>query len=96
MADAPETKELYVTALSVGDVVFAGIPGEPFTEVGLKIKAQSKHALTMPVCLANGCEGYYPTQDAFDEGGYEAETAKYVAGTAEKLIDASVELINSL
>ena len=50
----------------------------------------------MPSNLANGCEGYYPTQAAFDEGGYEAETAKYVAGTAEKLAAAAVELINSL
>lgn len=96
LKDAPEERELYVTALIVGDVAFAGIPGEPFTEVGRIIKNGSKFPLTMPSCLANGCEGYYPTQAAFDEGGYEAETAKYVAGTAEKLAAASVELINSL
>ena len=96
LKDAPNERELYVTALIVGDVAFAGIPGEPFTEVGRIIKNGSKYALTMPSCLANGCEGYYPTQAAFDEGGYEAETAKYVAGTAEKLAAASVELINSL
>lgn len=96
LKDAPDERELFVTALAIGDMVFAGIPGEPFTEVGRSIKNQSKFELTMPSCLANGCEGYYPTQAAFDEGGYEAETAKYVAGTAEKLIEASVALINSL
>jgi hypothetical protein len=96
LKDAPDQRELYVSALIVGDVAFAGIPGEPFTEVGRIIKNGSKYALTMPSCLANGCEGYYPTQAAFDEGGYEAETAKYVAGTAEQLAAASVELINSL
>lgn len=96
LKNAPDERDLYVTALIVGDVAFAGIPGEPFTEVGRSIKNQSKFTLTIPSCLANGCEGYYPTQAAFDEGGYEAETAKYAAGTAEKLIEASVELINSL
>ena len=96
LRNEPDQRDLYVSALIVGDVAFAGIPGEPFTEVGRIIKNGSKYALTMPSNLANGCEGYYPTQAAFDEGGYEAETAKYVAGTAEKLAAAAVELINSL
>ena len=96
LMDYPEEKELYVTAVSVGDVVFAGFPGEPFTDIGRGIKANSKFTLTMPACCANGYEGYYPMQSAYDEGGYEARTARYVAGTAEKLIAASTEVVNGL
>lgn len=96
MKAMPEECQLYVTALRIGDWALAGIPGEPFTEVGLQIKARSRHILTMPVCAANGYEGYYPIKAAFDEGGYEAETARYVAGTAENLVDTSVALLNSL
>ncbi len=92
----PDEKELYVTAVSVGDVVFAGFPGEPFTDIGRGIKTNSKFTLTVPACCANGYEGYYPMQSAYDEGGYEARTARYVAGTAEKLIAASTEIVNSL
>jgi len=92
----PDNKNLTVSALSVGDMVFAGFPGEPFTDMGREIKNNSKFTLTMPVCAANGYEGYYPVQSAFDEGGYEAATSNYVAGTAEKLIDASTEIINSM
>ena len=96
LMDYPDEKELYVTAVSVGDVVFAGFPGEPFTDIGRGIKANSKFTLTMPACCANGYEGYYPMQSAYDEGGYEARTARYVAGTAEKLIAASTEVVNGL
>ncbi len=96
MMSRPDDKELIVTALSVGDVVFAGFPGEPFTDVGRAVKKNSKFALTMPLCCANGYEGYYPTAQAFSEGGYEVLTAVYKEGTAEKLIEASTEIVNSL
>ena len=92
----PDEKELYLTAVSVGDVVFAGFPGEPFTDVGRAVKANSKFTLTIPACAANGYEGYYPVKSAFDEGGYEALNARYVGGTAEKLVEVSTEVVNGL
>lgn len=96
MQSMPEYKELIVTAVSVGDVVFAGFPGEPFTEMGRQVKNNSPFTLTIPACCANGYEGYYPMEDAFAENGYEANSSRYVAGTAEKLVEASVEIIKSL
>ena len=96
MEKMPDEKELVLTGISVGDVAFASLPGEPFTDVGREIKKNSKFTLTIPACCANGNEGYYPTKNAFDEGGYEALTSKYVAGTAEKLIETSIEIINKL
>ena len=96
LADLPDEKELVLTAVSVGDMVFAGFPGEPFTKVGTSVKEASKFTLTMPACCANGYEGYYPTENAFTEGGYEANSARYRRGTAEKLIEESIKLVNSL
>ncbi|MBQ8759291.1 MAG: hypothetical protein IJZ20_06335, partial [Clostridia bacterium] len=96
LVSKPDNKELILTAVAIDDAVFAGFPGEPFTEVGIKVKQNSPFSLTIPACCANGYEGYYPMQSAFDEKGYEASTARYVAGTAEKLIEASSEIINSL
>ena len=92
----PDEKELYLTAVSVGDVVFAGFPGEPFTDIGRGVKANSKFTLTVPACAANGYEGYFPMKSAFDEGGYEALNARYKGGTAEKLIEVSTQIINNL
>jgi len=96
LQDKPDEKELYLTAVAVGDVVFVGFPGEPFTEVGRTVKANSGYTLTITACCANGYEGYYPVQSAFEEGGYEAATARYQAGTAEKIMEASTELVKQL
>ena len=92
----PDEKELYITAVAVGDVVFAGFPGEPFTDMGRAVKNASKFTLTMPACAANGYEGYYPTIDCFNESGYEVRSSRYKAGTAEKIVETSIEIINNL
>ena len=92
----PDEKELILTAVAVGDAVFAGLPGEPFTDVGRGIKNGAHFTLAMPTCCSGGYEGYYPMQSAYDEGGYEARTARYAAGTAEKLIEESLQLVNGL
>lgn len=91
-----EKKEIYITALSIGDFVIAGFPGEPFTEMGRQVKNNSKFTLTMTACAANGYEGYYPTNECFELGGYEVFNASYKQGTAEKIIEASIEVVNSL
>ena len=96
LVNCPDEKELLVTSLRIGQVVFAGFPGEPFTDIGRAIKANSKFTLTLPVCVANGYEGYYPMLSVYSEGGYEFNTARYVAGVAESLIEASTEIVNAL
>ncbi len=96
MTTMPEEKELVMTALSVGDMAFACFPGEPFTDIGRAVKKNSKFALTIPVCCANGYEGYFPTEQAFSEGGYEVLTTSYARGSAEKVLEASTEIVNSL
>lgn len=96
LMDYPEYKDLCITALSVGDVCFAGFPGEPFTGVGLAVKEKSPFTLTITACCANGYEGYYPMASAFDEGGYEVLTAQYAKGCAEAIIDSSVRVMGKL
>lgn len=96
MESVPDERELHLTALSVGDWAVAGIPGEPFTEIGKAIKKESLFTLTMPACCTNGMEGYYPSADCFEEGGYEVRNARFVKGIAEAITDGSVELVNSL
>jgi len=95
LANVKGDKELVVTAISAGGVAFAGFPGEPFTEVGRSIKEKSKFELTIPVGAANGYEAYYPTKQAFSEGGYEVAGTRLVEGTAEKLVETSAEMINN-
>ncbi len=96
LMDFPEEQTAPLTALAVGEAVFAGFPGEPFTDIGRAVKEESRFTLTIPCCCANGYEGYIPMDRCFDEGGYEAVTAKFRRGTAEKIIENSLNLINNL
>ena len=92
----PETDSLPVSAIRIGPAVFVGLPGEPFNGIGLGLKENSPFEVTLPCCLVNGGQGYFPMYDCYAEGGYEAGSSNFKAGVAERLIEAGTELINSL
>jgi hypothetical protein len=92
----PDLITLYVSALVCGGIAITGAPGEPFTEIGRQVKAASPYALTLYCCCANGCEAYFPTRDAYAEGGYEARSSTFRAGVAEALIEHSVAVLRAL
>ena len=69
-------------------LAFVGIPGEPFTEIGRRIKAESSTAMTFVCCITNGDYGYFPTANAYQEGGYEAPASIFGLTVAEDLIAA--------
>jgi len=96
LENGPDYFTLYLNAVRLGGVVITGLPGEPFTEIGRSIKAQSPCDYTIVCCCANGYEAYYPTKEAYDEGGYEARSSEFKAGIAERLIEGSVEMLKSI
>ncbi|MBQ7500043.1 MAG: hypothetical protein IJT91_04025 [Clostridia bacterium] len=69
---------VYLQGVKLGDIYFAGMPGEMFAELGLDLKARSPFDKTVCVELANGCFGYIATKKAFAEGGYEVSLDRYV------------------
>ena len=88
--------DLNVCCVGFGDVAFIGLPGEPFTQIGLEIKSKSPFTVTIPCCNTNGSEGYFPTDDALLENGYEAQSSLFLPGVAPKLVSCSVEILNGL
>jgi len=52
--------------------------------------------LVLPCGLTNGYEGYFPTREAYDEGGYEARASCYKSGVAETIAEAAREILNDL
>lgn len=97
-SDSP-TVAAEVQALRLGDAVFVGLPGEPFVELGLRLKHDSPFPHTYVAGLANGCEGYIPTRNAFDEGGYEVTTArssKLHPDAGDTMVAAGTELLQEL
>jgi hypothetical protein len=47
------------------------VNGEPFAELALEVKRRSPITNTFFLGYSNGCLGYLPTPEAFDEGGME-------------------------
>ncbi|MBE6958156.1 MAG: hypothetical protein E7447_03260 [Ruminococcaceae bacterium] len=92
----PEFIDLTLTGVRLGNIALVGIPGEPFTDIGVGIKDTEGWDLILPCALTNGSQGYFPMQSAFDEGGYEARTSRYKAGVAERIIQGGKELLEKM
>jgi hypothetical protein len=92
----PDHIDLVLTGIRIGNVALLGMPGEPFTDVGVGIKEAEGWDLVLPCALMNGYEGYFPMKSAFDEGGYEARTSRYKTGVAEKIIAGGKALLDEL
>lgn len=88
--------DVHVTGMSVGDFCVVGIPGEPFCEIGMRIRSASPFKAQFVFGLTNGCEGYLPTRDAFGVNGYESRTSKFLPGVGETMVEAGIEVANDL
>jgi len=97
MKKGPDHFDILVTSLAIGDsLAFAGLPGEPFVDIGRAVKARSPFRTTIVTCLTNGSEGYIPSTKAHADGGYEALSSRFAAPTGDELVDAQVEQLKAL
>jgi neutral ceramidase len=71
LAEAAETLEVTLQALRVGDLAICAIPFETLVEIGLELKRRSPFPRTMVIGVANGYDGYLPTPEQHELGGYE-------------------------
>ena len=92
----PEFFNLDLYGIAIGDISLVGIPGEPFTSIGRGLKEAENWDLVLPVCLINAYAGYFPSRNAYDEGGYESRSSIYKAGVAEQIVEDGTELLKQL
>jgi hypothetical protein len=59
-------------ALRIGNAQVVAIPGEPFVDIGLRIKESFPGQNTVVVGYANGNVGYIPYRRYFGENRYES------------------------
>lgn len=78
------------------DIAWVALPGEPFVEIGLNIKAASKFRQTNIIMLANGRTQYVPHRSAFSEGQFEVVSSRYAEGTGELLVTTAIQLLAEL
>ncbi len=88
--------DVRLSILRVGNILFAGISGELFTEIGMKIKELSPFRYTYMITHCNGASGYLITDAAYKEGGYEVSATRVMPGAEKEIIDNLVEMINEI
>jgi hypothetical protein len=71
-----EYNEIEQNVISLDNIVFAGFPYELFSEIGMRIQRSAGELEVLPVAMANGVIGYFPTEDAVCRGGYEINMFK--------------------
>ncbi len=91
--ERPATTPIEHHALRIGDAVFVSVPGEIFSEIGLRIKQGSSFEKTFCVGISNGYRGYLPSEKEFIEGGYEVDGCIYSSKAEKKCIESSLEMI---
>lgn len=86
-----------VFALTINDTGWAFLPGEVFSDFGLKIKENSPLTHTHVVTMTNGhLPGYCVTKEALDEGGYESGNSILDPATGEVFVDTAVSLLTTI
>jgi len=96
LENGPKEFRLYLTGVQIGDIALVGIPGEPFTGIGVAIKEAPGWKCILPCGLTNGQQGYFPLRDAFDEGGYEARSSVYTGDVADDLIRGAHNMLERM
>jgi len=96
LENGPESFPFFLSAIKIGDLVFAGIGGEAFTEIGNRICEASPFETTVLCCLTNSEGGYVPTTKAYSEGGYEARSSSLRPGGDDIMVEGMIELLNEL
>ena len=96
LENAPDAFDMILSGFRIGPVALVGIPGEPFNAIGRGLKEAEGYDLIIPCCITNGYEGYFPMQDSYDEGGYEARSSNFKAGVGEYIIQEGKKLLEEL
>lgn len=88
----PLSYSLPLQAIRIGDGTIGTLPGEFFSETGLKLKKNVPAKYYFSVSLANGQFGYVPPASQFILGGYET----WLCSGSLLDIDAEVQISNRL
>ena len=87
-----------IHTIRLGNIAFASNPFELFLDYGNQIRARSKAEQTFLVQLANGAEGYLPTEKAERGGHYSAFVGSGQVGHVggEQLVRETLTDINAM
>lgn len=86
-------QKIPVSMVAFGKIVLIGYGGEPFTEYADVLREAEPDLFILTACNGNGAQGYLPSIDAFEEGGYEARTTNFTEITPPTLQGVAKDMI---
>ena len=89
----PQTHNIPMWTVSMGDLAFVGAPYEMFDTNGQQIKDASPFRMTFIMTLTNEGHGYMPSKLGFDHGGYSVDTCRFKPGIGELLAENYIGLL---
>lgn len=95
----PETVNIKLQTLRIGELGIVAIPCEVFAEIGLEIKEKSPLKPTFVIALANGYNGYLPTPEQHVLQGYETWRSgwSYLEADASNKINQQIfQMLNQI
>ena len=95
----PDTREIKLQAIRIGQMGITAIPNEVYGSTGLHIKAESPLKPTFNTSLANGYAGYLPPPDQHKLGGYTTWRARSSCLEEEaepKIVAKLLELLDTV
>ena len=81
---APVT--LSMGLIMIDDIPIAGVGGEPYCPIALRLKNETPYARTILTCMMNGEMGYIPDDESYGNQTFEVLGSRYKQGYAESAI----------
>jgi len=96
--EMPVTTVLLNFASPDQDLAFVGMPGEPFVEFQMQLRAKSPVRNSFLLGYTTGYFAYFPTMAAAVRGGYGADSTVVPSevGTGERMLNAGLISIYEL
>ena len=93
-ANAPDTVEMPLGVVVMGDFAWSTMPGECFDTAVKYIRDHSPYTYNFAAAYTNASPGYVPTKEAWDHGCYEVDATFLAPGTAEVIVERILHMLN--
>ena len=92
----PATRDMQISAMTIGNAGFIFAPYEMFASQGVLIKENSPCGTTFISSCSGGSWGYMPDARGIEIGCYEACITNFAPGTGEELAQVFVDMLKEL
>lgn len=99
LVDKFAPKEARISAFRIGKLAFVGVPGEPTSHLGRRIRDFGRAVGFEDVLVCshvNGWMGYILDARDYARGGYEATLSMYGPGQGDRVVEAGCEALRRL